>query len=223
MFGYYVFVLHLLSMIVSHSTVHSHRLCCNISITIPGVFNTYLMHFIHLNHVIHAVSEAAESRNGRWSTKHGWSFFSACRGIGLLWMLVDVFGYFVGLFHKEVPSKLLAFPNTILLYRPTVCCRLVLDYQRGVPTTYTNLGLTVQMLLETGSMWVSLLVLIHRPSPPLRPFRIELHPWGHGGCEGGGSRVAACRRNVGTTSGAFKRIEDEKEEVDTFNTVTPEI
>ena len=50
MFGYDVFVLHLLSMIVSHSTVHSHRLCYNISITIPGVFNTYLMHFIHPCH-----------------------------------------------------------------------------------------------------------------------------------------------------------------------------
>ena len=70
---------------------------------------------------------------------------------------------------------------------------------------------------------MSLLVLIHRPSPPLRPFRIELHPRGHRGCEGGGSRVAACRRNVGTTSGAFKRVADEKEEVDTFDTVMPVI
>ena len=46
-------------------------------------------------------------------------------------------------------------------------------------------------------MW--LLVVIHRASLPLhlRPLRIE----GHGPCEGSGSRVAACRRNVGTTSG----------------------
>ena len=120
MFGYYVFVLHLLSMIVSHSTVHSHRLCYYVSLTIPGVFYTYLMHFIHLNHVIHAESEAAESRNGRWSTKHGWSFFSACRGGPNLWpwMLVDDCGYFVGLFHKEAQSKLIAFRkkhNTTLL------------------------------------------------------------------------------------------------------------
>lgn len=27
-------------------------------------------------------------------------------------MLVDVFGYFVGLFHKEVASKLIAFPDS---------------------------------------------------------------------------------------------------------------
>lgn len=134
MFGYYVFVLHLLSMIVSHSTVHSHRLCYNISITIPGVFNTYLMHFIHLNHVIHAVSEAAESRNGRWSTKHGWSFFSACRGIGLLWMLVDVFGYFVGLFHKEVPSKLLAFPK----HNTTLSADSMLQIGFGLPERSSN-------------------------------------------------------------------------------------
>ena len=57
-------------------------------------------------------------------------------------------------------------------------------------------------------MW--LLVVIHRASLPLHlcPLRSE----GHWRCEGGGSRVAACRRNVGTTSGASKAV-------DAFHTV----
>lgn len=99
MFGYYVFVLHLLSMIVSHSTVHSHRLCYNISITIPGVFNTYLMNFIHLNHVIHAVTEASR-RIKEWKMiDKAWVIFLL--SLPRHWTIVDVGGCF-GIFCRLV-------------------------------------------------------------------------------------------------------------------------